>query len=158
MAGAPRPIVIIDTSVFVKDALSKNRAGAASQILALAPAIAHIVTCDDIVEETLEKIVQHAGWSRAQVLEVYGAVLAAAVVVTPVPEREDHRRFVNDDADDTMFVRVAEAIYEQAEGLIAADQLRIIVSENTHHLRPGSGYAGFLCRTAAGAVRALTED
>ena len=158
MADAPRPILIIDTSVFVKDALSKNRTGTASQILALAPAIGYIVTCDEIVEEMVEKIVQHAGWTRVQVLEVYGAILAAAVVVTPVPEREDHRRFVNDDADDTMFVRVAEAIYEQAEGLIAADQMRIIVSENTHHLRPGSGYAGFLCRTAADAVRALTDD
>lgn len=158
MADAPRPILIIDTSVFVKDALSKNRTGAASQILALAPAIAYVVTCDDIVEEMVEKIVQHAGWTRAQVLEVYGAILAAAVVVTPVPEREDHRRFVNDDANDTMFVRVAEAIYEEAEGLIAADQVRIIVSENTHHLRSRSGYAGFLCRTAADAVRALADD
>lgn len=56
MAGASRPILIIDTNVFVKDALSKNRAGAASQILALAPAIAYVVTCDDIVEEIVEKI------------------------------------------------------------------------------------------------------
>lgn len=157
MAVAPRPILIIDTSVFVQDAMSKTRTGAATQILAIAPAIAHVVICNEMVDEVIAKIVQRAGWTSAQVLEVYGGVIAPAVVVTPVPETKVHRRFVKDDKDDTMFIRVAEAIYVEAPDLIEADQTRIIVSENTTHLRSGSAYAGFLCRTAADALRHLSE-
>jgi predicted nucleic acid-binding protein len=153
---AARPILIIDTSVFLQDALSPSGAGSASHLLALAPAIAHVVICADIRDEIIDKLADVAGWSRAQVLERYGPILDAAVVVTPVDEREDHRRFVNDDAGDTMFVRTAEAIYEQAGELIEADQIRLIVSVNTHHLRPRSGYAGFLVRTPHDAVEVLT--
>lgn len=152
---AARPILIIDTSVFLQDALSPSGSGAASQLLALAPAIAHVVMCAEIKDELFEKLIEHAGWTRSQVLERYGPILDSATIVLPVRERDDHRRFVNDDLDDTMFVRAAEAIYEQAGGLIQPDQIRLIVSGNTRHLRPGSGYAGFLCETPHDAIARL---
>ena len=52
--GGPRPILIIDTSVFVKYALSRKRSGSATQLLAIAPAITQIVMCDELREEVLE--------------------------------------------------------------------------------------------------------
>lgn len=47
----PRPIVVIDTSVFISDALSRTQAGAASQVLAILPAVATIIMCEAIREE-----------------------------------------------------------------------------------------------------------
>ena len=150
-----RPIVVIDTSVFLQDAFSKTRRGAASQLLAIAPGVAHVVMCDDIRDEILEKFEDHLGWSRAQVLSTYGPVFRAALWVTPVEEREDHRRIVNNDLADTMFVRVAEAIYKDLAVIIEADQIRVIVSENTNDFRPGAAYAGFMFGTAHDALVAL---
>jgi predicted nucleic acid-binding protein len=152
VSGVPRPIIIIDTSVFVRDALSRTGAGASSHVLALAPAIAHIVTCDEIVDELVETIVEHARWTKAQVLETYGPVLSASIVVNPVTETETHRRFVKHDLDDTLFIRIAEAIFTEASHILEANQLRLIVSENTNHFRPGSSYASFLCGTARDAL------
>ena len=45
MAG--RPIIILDTSVFIQDALSPEQTGAASQLLAITPTIAHVVMCSE---------------------------------------------------------------------------------------------------------------
>lgn len=129
--------------------------GAASQFLAIIPAVAHIVTCDEIRDEIVEKLEQHLGWSRATAMAVYGPVFDAALSVSPVPVREDHRRIVNDDEDDTVLVRVAEAIYIELPALISAGQLRYVVSENTRHLRPGSAYAGFLFGSAHDVLAAL---
>ncbi len=150
-----RPIVVIDTSVFLQDAFSKTRRGAASQLLAIVPVVAHVVMCDDIRDEIFEKLEVHLGWSRAQVLSAYGPVLRAALWAEPVEEREDHRRIVNNDSDDTMFVRVAEAIYTDLPTIIEADQIRFIASENTNDFRPGSAYAGFIFGTAHDALVAL---
>lgn len=153
----PRPIVVIDTSVFVRHALSRTHMGAASQLLAILPVVAHIVTCDEIRDEIVEKLEEHAGWPRATTMAVYGPVFDAALSVAPVPEREDHRRIVYNDEDDTMLVRVAEAIYVELPALIAAGQLRYVVSENTRHLRPGSAYAGFLFGTAHDVLAVLKQ-
>ena len=150
-----RPIVVIDTSVFLQDAFSKTRTGAASQVLTILPAVAHIVMCDEIRDEIIASFEEHLGWSKAQVLTRYGPVFSAALWARPVEEREDHRRFVNEDADDTVFVRVAEAIYTDLAAIIEAEQVRLIISENTNHLRPGSAYAGFLFGTAHDALAAL---
>ena len=74
---ASRPILVLDTSIFLQDAFSKKRKGAASQLLALAPAVAHIVMCDEIRDEILGKFDQYLAWSKAQVLARYGPVLDA---------------------------------------------------------------------------------
>ncbi|MDP2350932.1 MAG: hypothetical protein Q8M74_07225, partial [Chloroflexota bacterium] len=51
-----RPIVVIDTSVFLQDAFSKTRKGAASQLLTIVPVVAHVVMCDGIRDEIIEKL------------------------------------------------------------------------------------------------------
>jgi len=76
-------------------------------------------------------------------------------LVTPVPERDDHRRAVHDDADDTVFVRVAEAIYTDLPDIVEADQLRFVVSANTRDFRPGAVYAGFRFGTAHDLLLAM---
>ena len=151
----PRPIVVIDTSVFLKDAMSPAHRGAASQILAILPAIATIVMCDEIREEILEKFSEILGWTEKQVLTTYGPVLEAAIWVTPVPEQAWHRKVVHGDEDDTMLVRTAEAMFTEAPDRIEADQLRLVVSENKKHLRPGTSYASFLCVTSHGLLKAI---
>jgi predicted nucleic acid-binding protein len=150
----PRPIVVIDTSVFLKDALSPTHRGAASQILAILPAIATIVMCDEIRQEILEKFSEILGWTEKQVLTTYGPVLEAAIWVLPVPEQPWHRKVVHDD-DDTMLVRTAEAVFTEAPDRIEAAQLRFVVSENKKHLKPGTSYASFLCVTSHGLLEAI---
>jgi hypothetical protein len=152
---AARPIVIVDTSIFIADALSPTRRGAASQVLAVLPAVAHVVLCDEIVTELGAKLEEHLGWSAADMWAVYGPVLEAALWVAPVPERTDHRRAVNDDAGDTMLVRAAEAVYADLPDIVEADQLRFIASANTTDLRPGADYAGFRFGTAHDVLLAL---
>lgn len=157
--SAPRPIVIIDTSVFLADAASPRRSGAATQILRILPAVAHIALCDDIRRELFEKLTGDLEWTHAEVLDRYGVVLDAATWVAPVEERGDHLAFVKDDPGDTMLVRVAEAIYSDPEGLslIAPGQGRFIVSHNRRHVRPGSNYAGFLAVTPHQLLRDLAK-
>lgn len=111
--------------------------------------------CDEIVDELVETIMAHARWTKAQILETYGPVLRSAVVVTPVDETETHRRFVDNDLDDTLFIRVAEAIVTQAPHILEADGLRLIVSENTNQFRPGPNYASFRRGTAHDALLRL---
>jgi hypothetical protein len=79
--------------------------------------------------------------------------------VVPVEERGDHLAFVKDDPDDTMLVRLAEALYSDPEALslIAPDQGRFIVSHNRRHVRPGSNYAGFLVVTPHQMLRDLAK-
>jgi predicted nucleic acid-binding protein len=151
----PRPIVVIDTSVFLSDALSPTRNGAASQILAILPAITTIVMCDEIRQEILEKFSALLGWTETQVVATYGPVLEAAIWVTPVPEQPWHLKVVHDDQDDTMLVRTAEAVFTEAPDLIKADQLRFVVSENRRHLKPGTSYASFRCVTSHGLLKAI---
>ena len=152
--NAPRPIVIIDTSVFLADAESSGHAGAASRVLRVMPSASHVVLCDGIRQELFEKLIEDRGWTSAEILEVYGVVLEAAIWVTPVEERDEHLAFVNRDPGDTMIVRTAEAVFSDphAVHLIAADQARFIVSHKRKHLRPGSNYAGFLVVTPHGLL------
>ena len=152
--GGPRPILIIDTSVFVKDALSRTRSGSATQLLAIAPAITQIVMCDELRKEVLELLERHLGWSTETARDTYGPIFDAARWVTPVPERDDHR-LMEHDIDDIILVRVAEAVFVDAIDITDADQVRYIVSENIRHLRPGSAYAGFLFGTAHRVFEAL---
>jgi hypothetical protein len=152
---AARPIVIVDTSIFVADALSPTRRGAASQVLAILPAVAHVVLCDEILDELGGKLEELVGWSAADMWAIYGPVLGAALWVAPVAEREDHRRAVSDDAGDTMLVRAAEAVYADLPDIVEADQLRFIASANTTDLRPGADYAGFRFGTAHDVLLAL---
>ena len=151
----PRPLVVIDTSVFLKDAMSPKHKGAASQVLAILPAIATIVMCDEIRQEILEKFSEILGWTEKQVLTTYGPILEAAIWVIPVPEQPWHRKVVHDDEDDTMLVRTAEAVFTEAADRIEAAQLRFVVSENKRHLKPGTSYASFLCVTSHGLLEAI---
>ena len=155
MAG-PRPILIIDTSVFLKDALSRTRSGSATQLLAIAPAVTQVVMCDELHEEVLEQLERHLGWSTGTARDIYGPIFDAARWVTAVAERVDHRLIAHD-IDDTILVRIAEAVFVDAMEITGADQVRYIVSENTRHLRPGSAYAGFLVGTAH-TVIAVVRD
>ena len=83
----PRPIVVIDTSVFISDALSTTQKGAASQVLAILPAVATIIMCEDIREELTEKLVERLGWTRRQVAETYGPIFDVALWLVPVEEQ-----------------------------------------------------------------------
>jgi hypothetical protein len=154
---APRPLLIIDTSVFLKDALSRTRSGAATQLLAIAPVVAHIVMCDELRNEVLDLLERHLAWPTVTAYKAYAPIFEAARWLTPVAERADHRLIAHD-IDDTMLVRVAEAVYVDALELVAPGQVRYIVSENTRHLRPGSAYAGFLFGTAHDVLGVLKDQ
>lgn len=155
MAARPRPIVVIDTSVFMKDAMSKTGTAAASQVLAILPAIAHVVLCDEIRQEVIEKLTEYLGWTEKQVLARYGPVFDVAVWVTPVEEQAWHLKVVQEDPDDTMLPRAAEAVFTERPDLIDANQGRYVVSENTSDLVPGSNYASFLFVTAHGLLERI---
>jgi predicted nucleic acid-binding protein len=150
-----RPILIIDTSVFVSDAFSKTGTGASSRLLAVAPAIAHLVMCDEIRSEILRTFDEVVRWNRAQVLARYGPVLEAARWIEPVAEQEHHLKIVGKDPKDTVFVRLAEAVYTQATDLLGPEQLRFVVTENTRHFPQGADYAGFRFDTPRGVLSAL---
>ena len=81
----PRPIVVLDTSVFLKDAMSPTHKGAASQILAILPAIATIVLCDEIRQEILEKFSEILGWTEKQVMATYSPVFESGDLGHPGP-------------------------------------------------------------------------
>ena len=151
-----RPIVVIDTSVFIQDAMSKTHKGAASQALALLPGVATVVLCDDIRGEIIDKCADHLGWTEKQVLARYGPLFDAAVWVTPVEEQPWHQKVVQNDPDDTMLPRTAEAVFTQRGDLVGADQDRFIVSENRKHLVPGSNYASFMFVTSHGLLERIS--
>jgi hypothetical protein len=158
IAERPRPIAVIDTSVFLRDALSSTRRGAASRVLAILPVVAHVVLCEDIRMELVEKVKVYLGWTDADVRAAYGPVFRAARWLLPVPEGPHHLRIVHHDAADTMLVRVAEAVYSDAVDLLAPDQGRFIVTENTRHLPAGTAYAGFLAVTGHGMLTWLEDQ
>ena len=148
MAARPRPIVVVDTSVFLADAMSTTGTAAASQVLAILPAIAHVVLCDEIRQELNEKLTEYLGWTEGQVLARYGPVFDVAVWVTPVAEQAWHLKVVHEDPGDTMLPRAAEAVFTERPDLIDVDQGRFVVSQNTSDLVPGSSYASFMFVTA----------
>jgi hypothetical protein len=69
MAG--RPIVILDTSVFIQDALSPQQNGSASQLLAIVPTVAHVVMCVQARAELIDKLTGF-DWSVEDVEARYG--------------------------------------------------------------------------------------
>ena len=111
--GGARPILIIDTSVFLKDDLSRTRSGSATQLLAIAPAVTQVAMCEELQLELLEQLERHLGWSSEIAREVRGPIFEAARWITPAIERADHRLVVHG-IDDTMLVQVTEAVYVQA--------------------------------------------
>ena len=94
MAG--RPIVILDTSVFIQDALSPEQNGAASQLLAIAPTVAHVVMCMEARTELFEKL-SDFGWSVEDVEARYGPLFDVAIWVEPVEEGPHHLKAVGND-------------------------------------------------------------
>lgn len=124
----PRPIVVIDTSVFISDALSKTKRGTASQVLAILPAVATIIMCEDIREELTEKLVERFSWTKRQVTDTYGPIFDAALWLVPVEEQPIHRKVVHGDPDDTMLPRAAEAVFTQATTILELDRSRWFAS------------------------------
>jgi hypothetical protein len=151
MAG--RPIVILDTSVFIQDALSPERKGTASQLLAIVSTVAHVVMCMEARAELLEKL-SGFGWSAEDMEARYSPIFDAAIWVEPVEEGPHHLKSVSSDSDDTMFVRAAEAVYVAAPEIIE-EQERFVVSANTKHFRPGADYASFRFATPHAVLKAL---
>ncbi len=88
--------------------------------------------------ELVEKAEAYLGWTDADVRAAYGPVFRAARWLTPVPQEPHHLRIVVD--------------------LLAPDQGRFIVSENTRHLPAGTAYAGFLAVTAHGMLTWLEDQ
>lgn len=153
-----RVAVACDGAVLRSAASTSATRTASAQVLAIAPAVAHIVMCEEIRDEILEKFAEHLAWSRAQVLARYGPVLDAAHWIRPVAEAPHHLKMVSGDGDDTVFVRVAEAIYSEISEIIGPDQIRYIVTANTSDFPPGAAYAGFLFGTAHTALLALDVE
>ena len=88
------------------------------------------------------------------VLDRCGPIFDAALWVKPVDERPDHLKAVGMDPDDTMLVRVAEAVYVVAPDIAVAPH-KYIVSANTKHFPPGADYAGYRFETPDGLLKAL---
>lgn len=60
-----------------------------------------------------------------------------------------------------MLVRTAEAASDERRDIWVADQLHLLVSENTRHLRPNHRYAGFefvTCPKALSRIRDASVD
>ena len=158
MRTHPPPILILDTSVFVRHALSSRaEAGAAGVVLNFALHAAHVVISAEIEREVHAKLAER-GYDEAAILARYGAILRRAHRVTPAAERDDHRRAVNGDAGDTMLVRTAEVASDQLADIWTADQLHLLVSENTRHLRPNHWFAGFEFVTCSAALHRIRAE
>lgn len=157
MSADLRPLVILDTGVFISDALGANR-GASSQVLALAASGTCVpVLSADLWDEVQEKLVDKGEMSLAEIAERYGGIVVAAIWVEPVRETQEHLQFVGGDADDTVLPRMAEAVYGAAPEQSATEH-KYIVSLNRKHVRPGSAWAGFLCVTPHGLITRLTDE
>lgn len=152
-----RPLVVLDTSVFVADAYSRTRRGGASTVLALAAAgVIDVVLCEEIRAELREVFEEDQLDLRLidLIFGRYAELFARARWLTPVPQGPHHLKVVANDEEDTMVVRVAEAIFTQATDLVPAPD-KFIVSANTKHFRPGTNYAGFQFVTARELVEKL---
>ncbi|MHB8400202.1 MAG: PIN domain-containing protein [Candidatus Limnocylindrales bacterium] len=153
-----RALVVLDTSVFVADAYSMIRRGAASTVLALAAAgVIDVVLCEEIRAELREVFEEDQLDMRSidLIFGRYAELFSRARWLTPVPQEPHHLKVVANDEEDTMVVRVAEAIFTQATDLVAAPD-KFIVSANTKHFRPGTNYAGFQFVTARELVEKLS--
>lgn len=157
MSTDPRPLVIIDTSVFVADALGHER-GSSSQVLAVTAAGTCLaVMSAELWDETRDKLHDPGGIPPDAIEDRYSSIMQAALWVEPVEETAAHRAFVAEDPDDTVLPRMAEAVYGQF-GDQATTEHKFIVSLNKRHVRPGSNWAGFLCITPHGLMAHLTAE
>lgn len=154
-----RPLVVLDTSVFVADAYSKTRRGGASTVLALAAAgVVDVVLCEEIRAE-LREVFEDDGLDPRSIdliLGRYAEIFTRVRWLIPVPQGTHHLKVVANDEEDTMVVRVAEAIFTQATDLVPAPD-KFVVSANTKHFRPGTNYAGFQFVTAREFVEKLSR-
>lgn len=148
---APAAVCIIDTSVFVADALAVVDREPASVLALIVTDVLLSVSCDELRLETLEKLEEVAGLASDVIDARYGPVWTRTLFVPPVVETDQHRQFVAGDADDTVLPRTAEAIYEHAPDAVVVAR-KYIVSRNTKHLRPGSSWGGFLVSTPGAVV------
>lgn len=149
--------MIIDTSVFVADALGHERASS-SQVLAITAAGTCIaVLSDELWGEAAERLQNPGGLPPDSIRDRYSTITDAAIWVQPVEETAAHRSFVAADPDDTVLPRMAEAVYAQFPEE-AATEHKFIVSLNRRHLRPGSNWAGFLCLTPHDLMARLTAE
>jgi predicted nucleic acid-binding protein len=148
------PIIVIDTSVFVADALSTRRSNAPTRLLMLA-ATGHfnLVLCEEIRTELRAVLSRKAGWTEADVQARFGRIFDRASWLTPVPEEPHHRVAVQGDSADTVIVRVAEAIYVSNRPDLVALPAKFVVSVNTRHFPPGATYAGFVFVTPHDLLR-----
>lgn len=141
-------VVVIDTSVFVADALSERHTGAPTGVLRLATSSdVHVVLCEEIRAELVRVMAKRTGWTDSEVQARYHTVFDRASWLVPVPEEPHHKVAVQGHAADTMVVRVAEAIYVSHRPDLVAIPAKYVVSMNTKHFPPGATYAGFVFTT-----------
>ena len=148
------PVIVIDTSVFVADALSARRSNAPTRLLMLA-ATGHfnLVLCEEIRTELRAVLSRKAGWTDLDVQQRFEPVFDRASWLTPVPEEPHHRAAVQGDSADAVIVRVAEAIYVSNRPDLVALPAKFVVSMNTRHFPPGATYAGFIFVTPHDLLR-----
>jgi len=141
-------VAVIDTSVFVADAMSQFHGGASSRVLDLALTERfQLVMCDQIRDELVAVLVRKLAWTVWEVQTRFGAVFDRATWVAPVPEAPHHLAAVQGHSADTVVVRTAEAIYVSQRPDLVAIQAKYVVSMNTRHFPPGATYAGFVFTT-----------
>lgn len=103
-----RPLVVLDTSVFVADAYSRTRRGGASTVLALASAgVIDVVLCEEIRAELREVFEDDRLDPRSidLIFGRYAELFARARWLTPAPQGPHHLKVVANDEGDTMVVR-----------------------------------------------------
>jgi predicted nucleic acid-binding protein len=83
-------VAVIDTSVFVADALSRRQNGSPSRVIDLALRDEfHLVLCVEILGE-LVAVLRRQTWPEARVMAYFGPVFDRASWLTPVPEEPHH--------------------------------------------------------------------
>jgi hypothetical protein len=99
---------VIDTSVFVADAMSEARAASPSKVHRMVVVRElRLVLCQEIRAEIVSVLAKRAGWTAADVDTRFGPVFDRATWVTPVPEEPHHLAAVQGHSADTIVVRTA---------------------------------------------------
>lgn len=143
-----RAVAVIDTSVFVADALSRRQMGAPSGVLELAlDDEFQVVLCEQIREELVRVLASRGGWTKSDIQSHFNHVFGRASWLTPVPEEPHHLAAVQGHSADTVVVRTAEAIYASNRPDLVAIPAKYVVSMNTKHFPPGATHAGFIFAT-----------
>src|ERR1035437_7797818 len=141
-------VAVIDTSVFVADAMSETRAASPSRVLRMVVVgELRLVICEEIKAELVSVLAKRAGWTPAEVQTRFGPVFDRASWLTPVPEEPHHLAVVQGHSADTVVVRTAEAIYVSSRPDLVEIPAKYVVSMNTKHFPPGATYAGFIFTT-----------